>query len=212
MHEWLFANQATWSEAADAADQFRKQAVALGADGAKYDACLTDPATEARIQRDVQDGMSVGRAGHARLPHQRLVPERRVSVRGVPEAHREGQAGPASGAHAHPAAARHRLLRGGPEPCRADLRWQPDPGQGRCGAGVALLRGLQERGRCGARQFHRAGSEDQVRRHRPDASGRQAPRRHRAQGCRGCGLRCQARQVLGVPRPAVSEAGGVDRR
>ena len=63
MHEWLFANQATWSEAADAADQFRKQAVALGADGAKYDACLTDPATEARIQRDVQDGMSAGVQG-----------------------------------------------------------------------------------------------------------------------------------------------------
>jgi protein-disulfide isomerase len=63
MHEWLFANQATWSEAADAADQFRKQAVALGADGAKYDACLTDPATEARIQRDVQDGISAGVQG-----------------------------------------------------------------------------------------------------------------------------------------------------
>ena len=63
MHEWLFANQATWSEAADAADQFRKQAVVLGADGAKYDACLTDPATEARIQRDVQDGMSAGVQG-----------------------------------------------------------------------------------------------------------------------------------------------------
>ena len=27
MHDWLFANQATWSEAADAADQFRKQAL-----------------------------------------------------------------------------------------------------------------------------------------------------------------------------------------
>jgi len=63
MHEWLFANQATWSEAADAADQFRKQAVVLGADGAKYDACLTDPATEARIQRDIQDGMSAGVQG-----------------------------------------------------------------------------------------------------------------------------------------------------
>ncbi len=63
MHEWLFANQATWSEAADAADQFRKQALALGADGAKYDACLSDPATEARIQRDIQDGMSSGVQG-----------------------------------------------------------------------------------------------------------------------------------------------------
>ena len=81
MHDWLFANQATWSEATDAADQFRKQALALGADGAKYDACLTDAATEARIQQDVQDGMTLGRAGHARLLCQRLVHQRRVSVR-----------------------------------------------------------------------------------------------------------------------------------
>ncbi len=63
LHDWLFANQATWSEAADAADQIRKQAVALGADGAKYDACLTDAATEARIQRDMQDAMSAGVQG-----------------------------------------------------------------------------------------------------------------------------------------------------
>jgi protein-disulfide isomerase len=63
MHEWLFTNQASWSEAQDAAAQFRKQVVALGADGAKYDACLADAATEARIQRDMQDAMSVGVQG-----------------------------------------------------------------------------------------------------------------------------------------------------
>lgn len=63
MHEWLFANQATWSEAQDAPAQFRKEAVALGVDGTKYDACLTDAATEARIQRDMQDAASVGVQG-----------------------------------------------------------------------------------------------------------------------------------------------------
>ena len=63
MHDWLFANQATWSSAPDALDQIRKQAVALGVDGAKYDTCLVDAATEARIQRDVQDGTAAGIQG-----------------------------------------------------------------------------------------------------------------------------------------------------
>ena len=63
MHDWLFANQATWSSAQDALDQIRKQAVALGVDGAKYDTCLTDAATETRIQRDLQDGLSSGVQG-----------------------------------------------------------------------------------------------------------------------------------------------------
>jgi protein-disulfide isomerase len=63
MHEWLFANQSTWSSAQDAADQFRKQALALGVDATKFDACLKDPATAARIQRDLQDGAAVGVQG-----------------------------------------------------------------------------------------------------------------------------------------------------
>ena len=63
LHDWLFANQATWSNAQDAAAQFRKQAVALGVDGAEYDACLTNPATEARISRDIQDGTQLGVEG-----------------------------------------------------------------------------------------------------------------------------------------------------
>jgi protein-disulfide isomerase len=63
LHDWLFATQATWSSAPDALDQIRKQAVALGVDGAKYDTCLTDAATEARIQRDLQDGMAAGVQG-----------------------------------------------------------------------------------------------------------------------------------------------------
>lgn len=63
LHDWIFANQATWSNAQDAASQFRKQAVALGVDGAKYDACLTNPTTEARINRDLQDGTQLGVQG-----------------------------------------------------------------------------------------------------------------------------------------------------
>ena len=63
LHEWLFANQAAWSEAQDAAAQFRTQAIGLGADGGKYDACLSDAATEARIQRDMLEAQSLGVQG-----------------------------------------------------------------------------------------------------------------------------------------------------
>jgi protein-disulfide isomerase len=63
LHHWLFANQDAWSGAPDAADQFRKQALALGADGAKYDACLADPLTESRILKDMQDGAEAGVSG-----------------------------------------------------------------------------------------------------------------------------------------------------
>lgn len=63
MHDWLFANQGTWSSAQDAADQFRKQALEIGADGAKYDACLQDPATQTRIQQDLMDGAAIGIQG-----------------------------------------------------------------------------------------------------------------------------------------------------
>ena len=63
MHDWLFANQATWSSAQDAADQFRKQAVAIGADGSKYDACLSDAKTQAVIDKDLKDGAAVGVRG-----------------------------------------------------------------------------------------------------------------------------------------------------
>ncbi|OQA46703.1 MAG: Disulfide bond formation protein D precursor [Chloroflexi bacterium ADurb.Bin325] len=63
MHDWLFANQDTWSAASDAAAQFRAQAVAEGADGAKYDACLTDVATQTHIQNDLNEGLSRGVQG-----------------------------------------------------------------------------------------------------------------------------------------------------
>ena len=63
MHDWLFASQDTWSAAEDAATQFRVQAVALGADGAKYDTCLADDATAAAIQRDLNEGIDAGVQG-----------------------------------------------------------------------------------------------------------------------------------------------------
>jgi protein-disulfide isomerase len=63
MHDWLFASQNNWAGAANPADQFRQQALAFGVDAAKYDACLKDALTDARIQRDLQDGNNLGVRG-----------------------------------------------------------------------------------------------------------------------------------------------------
>lgn len=63
MHDWLFGNQATWSEATDGAARFRTQAVAFGVAEAEYDLCVADPATVARIQQDMQDGAARGVQG-----------------------------------------------------------------------------------------------------------------------------------------------------
>ncbi len=63
LHDWVFANQQTWAQAQDAPNQFRSQAVALGAAGGQYDTCVADPATEARIQRDVAEGAALGVQG-----------------------------------------------------------------------------------------------------------------------------------------------------
>lgn len=63
MHDWLFANQNGWANARNAADQFRQQALALGVDAARYDACLKDALTDARIQRDLQEGNALGVRG-----------------------------------------------------------------------------------------------------------------------------------------------------
>jgi protein-disulfide isomerase len=63
MHDWLFANQATWGSAQDAADQFRKQALAIGADSGKYDACISDVKTQAIIDKDLKDGAALGVSG-----------------------------------------------------------------------------------------------------------------------------------------------------
>ncbi len=65
MHDWMFANQNRWAnvDAQAAADQFRQQALAFKVDGGKYDACLTDAKTDAAIQRDVQEGTTLGVRG-----------------------------------------------------------------------------------------------------------------------------------------------------
>jgi protein-disulfide isomerase len=63
MNHWLFENQQTWSEAADAAAQFRTQAVGLGVNEADFDKCVADPASQARIQQDLQEGAAKGVSG-----------------------------------------------------------------------------------------------------------------------------------------------------
>lgn len=63
MHDWLFANQNAWASAQDAADQFRQQALAMGANAGQYDACLKDAKTAAAIQKDLTDGAGLGVTG-----------------------------------------------------------------------------------------------------------------------------------------------------
>ncbi len=65
MHDWLFENQNSWQGLGtnEAAAQFRTQAVALGADGAKYDACIADPKTQAQLDKDMKDGAALGVRG-----------------------------------------------------------------------------------------------------------------------------------------------------
>jgi protein-disulfide isomerase len=63
MHDWLFEMQGSWQSASDAAAQFRTQALAIGVDGGKYDACIANPATAAAVQKDLQEGSSLGVRG-----------------------------------------------------------------------------------------------------------------------------------------------------
>jgi protein-disulfide isomerase len=63
MHDWIFATQAGWSEAQDAAKQFRDQALTVGADATKYDACVAAAETTAAMQRDIQAGAQMGVSG-----------------------------------------------------------------------------------------------------------------------------------------------------
>ena len=63
MHDWLFETQQTWQNAQDAGAQFRAQAVALGADGALFDACIADPQTKAQVDKDMQDATALGVRG-----------------------------------------------------------------------------------------------------------------------------------------------------
>jgi protein-disulfide isomerase len=63
LHDWLFAQQDTWSSAPDAAKQFRDEALSLGVDATKFDACLTADTTTAAIQRDIEQGNQMGVEG-----------------------------------------------------------------------------------------------------------------------------------------------------
>jgi protein-disulfide isomerase len=63
MHDWLFTNQNTWSSIQDASAEFRKQAVAAGADGAQYDKCVAAAETTSHIQKDIADGAKQGVQG-----------------------------------------------------------------------------------------------------------------------------------------------------
>jgi protein-disulfide isomerase len=63
MHDWLFTNQATWSAEQDASATLRKEAVTLGTDGSKYDACVKDAATQSAIQADIDAGSKLGVQG-----------------------------------------------------------------------------------------------------------------------------------------------------
>lgn len=63
MHDWLFENQQAWQGAANAAEQFRTQAVSLGVDAAAYDACLTGSEAQAAIDKDLADGQKLGVRG-----------------------------------------------------------------------------------------------------------------------------------------------------
>jgi protein-disulfide isomerase len=63
LHDWLFVNQSRWNSASDAAAQFRQQALALGVDAARFDACLKDAKTDAAIQRDLRAGADQGVRG-----------------------------------------------------------------------------------------------------------------------------------------------------
>lgn len=60
LHDWLFENQNTWASSRTAADLFRQQALALGADAARYDACVKDASTQAAIDRDVNEATRLG--------------------------------------------------------------------------------------------------------------------------------------------------------
>ena len=63
LHDWLYENQAVWSNAQDAAGQFRSQAISFGAEGSRYDDCLKDPQTEAAIRNDLREGTAYGVGG-----------------------------------------------------------------------------------------------------------------------------------------------------
>ncbi|WP_299039605.1 thioredoxin domain-containing protein [uncultured Pseudokineococcus sp.] len=61
MYQRMYATQAQWGEQQESqADLFRTFAVDLGLDMAAYDAAVADPATLARVGRDLTDGQTLG--------------------------------------------------------------------------------------------------------------------------------------------------------
>ncbi|GLU88051.1 thioredoxin domain-containing protein [Agromyces sp. NBRC 114283] len=64
MYNKLFQTQTEWSEQQESrADTFRGYAEALGLDMSAYDAAVADPATQARVQQDVDEGRSLQVSG-----------------------------------------------------------------------------------------------------------------------------------------------------
>ena len=64
MYRMLFETQSEWGEQRTSkANLFRSYAEDLGLDMAVYDAAIADPATDARIQVDVDDGTALGVTG-----------------------------------------------------------------------------------------------------------------------------------------------------
>uniref|UniRef100_UPI00263795BE DsbA family protein n=1 Tax=uncultured Pseudokineococcus sp. TaxID=1642928 RepID=UPI00263795BE len=61
MYQRMYDTQAQWGEQQEPkADLFRTFAVDLGLDMAAYDAAVADPATLARVGRDLADGQALG--------------------------------------------------------------------------------------------------------------------------------------------------------
>ncbi len=63
MHDWLFANQTSWASAQGSAALFRTQALSLGVDASKYDACVADSKTKDLIEKDIAAGAQRGIQG-----------------------------------------------------------------------------------------------------------------------------------------------------
>ena len=64
MYTMMYETQPEWGEQQDSrADLFREFAATLGLDLAAYDAAVADPTTQARIEKDRQDGLALGVQG-----------------------------------------------------------------------------------------------------------------------------------------------------
>ena len=51
------------TDAGDAAERFRQHALSLGVDAGRYDACVKDARTDARIRQDLEEGTKLGVRG-----------------------------------------------------------------------------------------------------------------------------------------------------